>query len=300
MNIEERTKKNLIYFTWITTLLLSSLPNILWQEIFGPPNKWLLWSKIILLVIFLAITFFWKTGKPLRIYFLIILALFLLEETFGRLGQSQWYRTWFPDSAPFSTEMLGIQLRRLSVAIIMTLILYIIYRHPGKFFLTFGEYQAPAAKEIIVIKKDTTWNKLGWILSVCITGGTLLFLFLAGRPALGTLLAVLPLLPVILLLAAMNAFSEELNYRAALLAPLAPAVGKTHSILLTATFFGLGHFYGVPYGIIGVIMAFVLGYLLSKSMLETRGFFWPWFIHFLQDIAIFSFMAIGAILAGGG
>jgi membrane protease YdiL (CAAX protease family) len=123
---------------------------------------------------------------------------------------------------------------------------------------------------------------------------------LAGRPSLSQLGKALPLLPFVLILAAMNSFSEELNYRAAFLAPLFPNLGKIHSILLTATFFGLAHFYGVPYGVVGVVMSFVLGYLLSKSMVETRGFFWAWFIHFWQDVAIFSFMAIGSIIAGGG
>jgi len=105
--------------------------------------------------------------------------------------------------------------------------------------------------------------------------------------------------PGILLLAAMNALSEELSYRAAFLAPMNPVTGKLQAILLTATIFGLAHFYGVPYGILGVIMSFILGYLLSKSMLETKGFFWAWFIHFLQDVAIFSFMALSVITPGG-
>jgi membrane protease YdiL (CAAX protease family) len=132
-----------------------------------------------------------------------------------------------------------------------------------------------------------------------ITFGTLAFLVLAGRPSLARIAGVLPMLPAILILAAMNAFAEELNYRAALLTPLTPAVGTAHGLLLSATFFGLAHFYGVPYGIVGVVMAFVLGYLLSKAMVETKGFFWAWFIHFWQDVAIFSFMAIGSIAAGG-
>ena len=48
-----------------------------------------------------------------------------------------------------------------------------------------------------------------------------------------------------------------------------------------------------------VVMAGLLGWLLGKAMLETRGFFWAWFIHFLQDVLIFSFMAIGSIVPGG-
>jgi hypothetical protein len=30
-----------------------------------------------------------------------------------------------------------------------------------------------------------------------------------------------------------------------------------------------------------------LAFLLGKSMLETRGLTWPWFIHFLPDTVIF-------------
>ncbi len=54
-----------------------------------------------------------------------------------------------------------------------------------------------------------------------------------------------------------------------------------------AAFFGFAHYYGMPNGIVGVLMAGVLGWLLGKSMLETRGLFWAWFIHFCQDILIF-------------
>jgi membrane protease YdiL (CAAX protease family) len=106
-------------------------------------------------------------------------------------------------------------------------------------------------------------------------------------------------LPLIVMLAAMNAFSEELNYRAGLLASLHDVVGTRHALAMTAVVFGLAHYYGVPYGAIGVVMAGFLGWLLGKSMLETGGFVWAWFIHFWQDLLIFAFMAIGAVVAGG-
>ena len=196
--------------------------------------------------------------------------------------------------------MFGIQLLRVLVATLMTLSLLVIFKRPAKFFLTAGKLDAPASKLAFLIDEGTSWKNLGWILSVCITFGTLAFLVLAGGPSLKQLSSLVPMLPFILILTAMNAFSEEFNYRAALLAPLHPVIGKTNSILMAAVFFGLGHFYGVPYGIVGVLMSFVLGYFLSKSMQETKSFFWPRFIHFWQDVAIFSFMAIGSIVAGGG
>jgi hypothetical protein len=64
--------------------------------------------------------------------------------------------------------------------------------------------------------------------------------------------------------------------------------------------FGIGHFYGIPYGVIGVLMAGFLGWWLGKSMLETRGLWWAWFIHFVQDVWIFAFAVVGSIVPGGG
>ena len=84
-----------------------------------------------------------------------------------------------------------------------------------------------------------------------------------------------------------------------LLAGLENATGARQAVLIAAAFFGLGHYFGVPYGIIGVGMASFLGWMMGKAMIETRGFFWAWFIHFLQDVMIFSFMAIGSIRPGG-
>jgi len=48
-----------------------------------------------------------------------------------------------------------------------------------------------------------------------------------------------------------------------------------------------------------VALAWFLGWILAKSMLETRGLAWACFTHFMQDVAIFGFMAAGAITPGG-
>lgn len=55
----------------------------------------------------------------------------------------------------------------------------------------------------------------------------------------------------------------------------------------------------VHYDVVGVLLAGFLAYELGKSMLETKGFFWAWFIHFLRDVLIFTFLAMGAVTHGG-
>jgi len=71
-------------------------------------------------------------------------------------------------------------------------------------------------------------------------------------------------------------------------------VGPAQALLMTAVYFGLAHFYEVPYGVIGVIMSFIPGWFLGKSMLETRGYTWVCFIHYCMDIVIFFFIAWNA------
>ena len=35
-----------------------------------------------------------------------------------------------------------------------------------------------------------------------------------------------------------------------------------------------------------------MGWILGKAMLETRGLFWAWWMHFLSDLVIFVFIAL--------
>ncbi len=113
------------------------------------------------------------------------------------------------------------------------------------------------------------------------------------------MIRALPFLPAILLAAALNAFNEEVTYKASILSVLVEPVGSRQALRMVAAYFGIAHFYGIPYGVIGVTLAWFLGWILARSMLETRGLTWAWFIHFVQDVLIFGFLAIGAITAGG-
>jgi uncharacterized protein len=41
-------------------------------------------------------------------------------------------------------------------------------------------------------------------------------------------------------------------------------------------------------------MAGFAGWIWARSMIETRGVAWAFFIHMVQDIVIFSFLAVAA------
>ncbi|MBN2393232.1 MAG: CPBP family intramembrane metalloprotease [Anaerolineae bacterium] len=286
---------------WAIMLVLSMLPNALFHELASGSPAWLSWAKIGLLVVLSAAAFLWKSLRPLRNFLLLLLAIFVSELLVAQLTGSALWQGWFGGAdAPFTSSMLGTQLGRFIVSLLMIAVLLALGYRSTDFFLARGQLDAPITPvRWLGFSKPDPWTRFGGQFALYISLGTLLFLILGGRPSPAALLGALPMLPAVLLFAAMNAFNEEMTYRASLLAGLEHVIGPQQALWNTAVFFGLGHYFGVPYGVIGVVMATFLGWMMGKAMLETRGFFWAWFIHFLQDVLIFSFMAIGSITPGG-
>lgn len=259
------------------------------------------WAKLVFLGIVVVTGFIWAPVRPLRAYGVLLAVIFLTDYLRGVIGGGLVWRHWFDDSeAGFGRQMLGIQVLRVAAAGAMIGVLSMMGYRFRDFFLVKGDVNAPATPvNWLGINKPVGWTRLGLISALCIGLGTLTFLIPGMSASLSAAGRALPLLPLLVLLAAMNAFSEEVMFRGALLAPLLSAAGRRQAVLLTAVFFGVGHYYGVPYGVVGVIMAGFLGWFLGKCMVETRGFVWPWFIHFVQDVLIFFAMAVGAAAASG-
>ena len=125
----------------------------------------------------------------------------------------------------------------------------------------------------LIMNKPSSWRTLGPAIAGAMCLGLLVFIFAFGSlPSSSELKNVLPLLPFVLIFAASNAFGEEMIYRAPWLCALENPIGSVQALLITAVYFGIAHFYGVPYGVLGVIMAFIPGWLMGKAMLETLWF----------------------------
>jgi hypothetical protein len=291
----------LTIIAWAIILCVSHLSNVLLYEFGGGIPTWLPWAKMGLVAVLGAVALFWKPLRPLCNFFLILLAIFVSEELVSLLTDSALWQKWFGgEGASFTLGMLDIQLGRFIVSLLVIAMLLALGYRRTDFFLTRGQLDAPITPvRWLGFPKADPWTRFGGQFALYISLGTLLFLMLSGRPSVAALRGALPMLPAVLLFAAMNAFNEEMTYRASLLAGLEPVIGPYHALWSTALFFGIGHYFGVPYGVVGVVMASFLGWVMGKAMLETRGFFWAWFIHFLQDVLIFAFMAIGSITPGG-
>jgi uncharacterized protein len=294
--------KALIITAWIFLLLASLLPKVVLQEIFRFQVSEGLGAAIAgtVFLVGLLLTFTWRTVRGLRPFFIIGLVLVVTEWiVWTKIDKLPLFHTWLNDPS-FNVYMLTEQFLKLLVTLVIVAVLFLMKKHAGAFFLVKGNTSASAEPvKWLGIKEGEQWNKLGPLFALILSSGTLAFLILAGRPPLDLVVRALPFLPAILIAAALNAFNEEMTYKASFLSVLEDVVGKHQSLWLMAAYFGLGHYYGIPYGVIGVSMAGFLGWFLGKSMLETRGLWWAWFIHFWQDVLIFSFLAIGSIKPGG-
>ncbi len=285
---------------WTAALLVSLLPNILFRELTGNWPGWLLWAKVGFLAGLLLICLPVKALRPLKTFLAVLLAVQLLGWGVPQAYQAMDYTSWLVGLNPFLQEMFSVQIPRFTQAVLMALVALLLLGRFERFFFVRGRLDAPAAPIPGITSRPVSWRILGPAIAGAMSLGLLVFSFVFGSlPSLQSLAGVLPMLPWIVLFAASNAFGEEMIYRAPWLGALEGPIGPAQALLITATSFGIEHFYGVPYGIVGVVMAFIPGWLMGKAMLETRGFFWAWFIHICMDIVIFTLIALGSVTPGG-
>jgi membrane protease YdiL (CAAX protease family) len=210
---------------------------------------------------------------------------------FGALAPES-LSTWIPlriSTNPFIDAKLKYQIASFIIALIILGVVSLIFPNNARRFYKAGNLGAPAEPvKWLGIKSTDTWKTIGRNFSIIVSLATGLFIYLNVAKGLTLSLDFFGYLPLILILAAMNAFTEEAITRLSLVTALDGVLKRPRIYILSAVIFGVPHFFGVPGGIIGLVMAGFLGWLLAKSITETEGMFWAWFIHFLQDVIIFS------------
>ena len=292
--------RNRLLFAIVSTLLASILLDIIVKESIGYAPAWLSVSKFFILIgvgIFLA---FARKDEHLSKYSVVLGALVITPQLTRFIAQTFWWQHRFDES--IFIESLGsmILLKFIQVIPIIALLL-LIYKSPGEVYLVKGDLSVKAEKiSWLGIDEDSiSWGTLSVISALLISFGTLLLTLVTvtGFLLTETIGRLLRILPFIVLFALVNSFSEGVIFRSAVLGPLKNVLTKNQMILAAAVFFGMAHFYGVPRGVIGVVMSGILGWYMCRSMYETKGFLSSWIIHFMQDVVIFSmlFMTGGTI-----
>jgi len=295
MKIGSTTQRIIIVTAWAVMLVVSDLPDILITKMGGAIPTWILWAKTGFLVAFLVLTLVWKAIRPLWQYATILLTLFLVLSLMDLVRSTDWFQNNFNyEGVSFFIGYAAIFILDIFVALMVLTVLWLMKRSRQAFFLVKGQIEAPIEPvRWLGIKPGESWKVFGWIFAGGAMLGVAIPTILSISPSSENFLKALPLLPVAILLAAINAFTEEAYYRCSLLSTLHETIGKSQTLLLTVVFFGLGHWlYGSPSGLIGFLMVGFLAWLLGKAMLETKGFLWSWFIHFVPDIVVFFSYAL--------
>lgn len=296
------TQTKLLVVAWLAIIATSNLAVIIWQELIQQEVPiWYPWIHVTILLVLMLFSQLDVEIRSLRPFIGILLLILILGFgggwNFGLVKCIQASSLWldWESSVPFSVSQPVFHAIRLIPALGVLLLLLVFGNKRRDMFLVKGEIAAPVEpSRLIGMKKDNTdrWTKIGPMFASIFFSFTLVFLVLGYQPTLEKFLVALPAIPAALLIAGMNAFNEEFTLRAAPLSVTHDTLGKHQALLLTSFYFGMGHFYGVPPGVMGIALAGFLGWFIGKSILETRGFFWAWFIHFLPDIVIFIFFAM--------
>lgn len=192
----------------------------------------------------------------------------------------------------------SLQLYILPISFLVIGLIFFYDRRNFSLFFRPGDTGAKTEPlKLLGITGEDTWKKVGVVIALILTAGTLVFMTTAVVRTGGVMnLMLLKFLPFILIFSATNAWSEEMFARFTVVAGLAGRLKPRTIFWISAAIFGIPHYFGTPGGPVGVLMAGFLGWLLAKAVYETRGMFWAWFIHFVQDVVIFS--ANVMILAG--
>lgn len=284
-------KHVLLLVAWISILFVSDVPNAIWIGLFQQIPGWIFWGKVGVLGSLFIVCLAWRQLRPLWQFATVMLVFYLALAASTRIANiPAWTNRFSGSQVSFTAYYAGSYLLDTGVALAVIATLWMMKRYRAAFFLTKGELDAPIGPvRWLGIRTGESWRSFGWIITGIAALGTL------GVSAYGLPLSfsvvtrALPLAAAGILFAAINAFNEETYYRAALLSTLHEVVGTNHTLLINAVFFGMAHYlYGPPSGILGFMMAGFLGWLLGKSMLETNGVGWAWFMHFVLDVIVFA------------
>ena len=276
-------------------VIISTLPEIIWQETGHQVSFWftIIESALILAAALLAI---WIPSLRGVTRFLIALALLNLSWDYLRQALTELSSVRaVTDNASWGARLFLARTFTLSGAVLVSFTLIGSGITRRDLFLSLGNPAAPARPiPVLGLRRPVPWTWLGPAFILVFAVFLAPYLYLTVHPNFSISERIVRTLPWSVAVAILNAASEEFQFRSVLLAHLRGVFRPGETILLTAVFFGLGHYYGQPSGPLGVLMAGFAGWIWARSMIDTRGCVWAFLIHMVQDIVIFTFLAVGA------
>jgi len=286
--------RSTLYLAWAIVLLLT-VPEIILRAFLRVDTSWMLLARIGLLAGACALTFVWPLLRPLRGMLVVFLVIYVVEAWLFLtvIPRTQIYLDVVDDDP--NLAFFGERLMRIGAVLVMLLVLLIMGFRRRDLYLTVGDLKATAEPTRLKIPhRPEPWTTFGRNYAIISVGLLLFFLIPALKPSLSNLTVGLLLFAAVC--AAMNSFAEEFLYRSALIPQVLPLFGKGATLMLVPAWFGLAHYFGVPNGLTGVLLAGIGGWFFAKSMIETRGIAWAWFLHFLADFTVYLLLLLAGRL----
>jgi len=196
-------------------------------------------------------------------------------------------------SNPVVNTQIKFQSLQLILAAVVLLLTYLLNPENFTRFFRLGDVNAHISKIAwLGVTGNETWPEIATSIGLFITLGTAIFMFFqlkkAGVDYRYFLFSLLWSIPFSMA----NAFSEEAIFRVGIVSPLYGIFSVSVIVLISGVVFGLPHYFGQPSGVVGVLMAGFLGWLLALSLVETQGLLIAWAIHFAQDVVIITSMIL--------
>lgn len=166
----------LLTVAWIGTLLASVLPLIIWREFLSGQASQALWLRLGSLLALLALSFVWKTIRPLRGYFVLLLAIFGADELLRPLiANSALWQQWFGiEHTSLFWNSLGTQLLRLLMTFAPSVVLVVMGLKRRDYFLVKGQLDAPAEPvRWLGEKQPQPWTRYGRTFLIVFTFGAM-------------------------------------------------------------------------------------------------------------------------------
>ncbi len=284
--------KALSAVAWGAILSASGVAEIVWRVgLGGHRTVWIAVVQVGALLLLLALVRMWRAVRALTALVSALaalgggfVALFLLERATG-------FTAWADRGPQYQVIPAQSALLCLPTLVMLAVAFGFGFRR-RQLFLAQGDGDAPS--RIPGTSHRLNWSRLGPLAMLLFAVPLCVQLALTTHIHSHLLARVGALLPLGVGFAAVNAAQEELRFRAVPLALAVPVVGGERAIWMTATAFGLGHWFGHPSGPSGVALTLIAGLVLAKAMFETRGLFWPWAIHAVQDVLIFVFLVLAS------
>ena len=144
-------------------LLISDLPDVIFNAFSSQIPGWLPWGKVAVIAIFFGLTFAWKRIRQLRQFAVVFLVFYLaLEVSQWVGGLAGWQAIFMGEDMTFTGAYTGIFIRDIGVALAVIAALWLIKRRREAFFLVTGQLDAPIEPvRWLGIKEGESWRVFG-------------------------------------------------------------------------------------------------------------------------------------------